>query len=88
MMIQILVTGCSKCRYLFQAAEQAVKESGVSATVETVTDVSQVLEYSPWALPALAIDGQARHDRRRGQGALSRVRRYGHDMVRRLTPAR
>jgi small redox-active disulfide protein 2 len=60
MKIQILGTGCSKCKYLFQAAEQAVKESGVSATVEKVTDISQILEYSPWALPALAIDGQVK----------------------------
>jgi small redox-active disulfide protein 2 len=60
MKIQILGTGCSKCTYLFQAAEQAVKESGVSATVEKVTDISRILEYSPWALPALAIDGQVK----------------------------
>jgi small redox-active disulfide protein 2 len=60
MKIQILGTGCSKCKYLFQAAEQAVRESGVSATVEKVTDISQILEYSPWALPALAIDGQVK----------------------------
>jgi small redox-active disulfide protein 2 len=60
MKIQILGTGCSKCKYLFQAAEQAVKESGVSATVEKVTDIAQILEYSPWALPALVIDGQVK----------------------------
>jgi small redox-active disulfide protein 2 len=60
MKIQILGTGCSKCKYLFQAAEQAVKESGVLATVEKVTDIGQILEYSPWALPALAIDGQVK----------------------------
>lgn len=60
MKIQILGTGCSKCNYLFRAAEQAVKESGVSATVEKVTDIAQILEFSPWALPALAIDGQVK----------------------------
>lgn len=37
-----------------------MKESGVPATVEKVTDISQILEFSPWALPALAIDGQVK----------------------------
>lgn len=60
MKIQILGTGCSKCGYLFQAAEQAVKDSGVSATVEKVTDIVQILDFSPMALPALAIDGQVK----------------------------
>ena len=58
MKIKILGTGCSKCEKLFQAAEQAMKESGVSATVVKVTDIAKILEFSPWALPALVIDGQ------------------------------
>ena len=58
MKIQILATGCSKCGYLFQAAEQAVKDSGVSATVENVKDITQIIGFAPWALPALVIEGQ------------------------------
>ena len=58
MKIQLQGTGCSKCGYLFQAAEKAVKESGVNATVEKVTDIVQILDFNVMALPALAIDGK------------------------------
>jgi small redox-active disulfide protein 2 len=57
MKIQVLGTGCPKCHRLFQSAEQALKEAGVAGTVEKVTDLVQILEFAPWALPALAIDG-------------------------------
>ena len=60
MKIQILGMGCSKCNYLQQAAEQAVRESGITATVEKITDIAEMLEFSPMALPALAVDGQVK----------------------------
>lgn len=60
MKIQILGSGCAKCGYLFQAAEQAVAETGITATVEKVTDIARMLEFQPWALPALAVDGQVK----------------------------
>lgn len=43
-----------------RAAELAVKESGLPATVEKVTDVAEILEFTPSALPALVIDGQVK----------------------------
>ena len=57
MRIQILGMGCSKCNDLHEVAEQAVRESGVEATVEKVTEISAILALSPMALPALAVDG-------------------------------
>ena len=57
MRIQILRMGCSKCNDLHEAAEQAVREPGVEATVEKVTEISAILAFSPMALPALAVDG-------------------------------
>ena len=60
MKIQILGMGCSKCKYLQRAAEQAVRESGITATVEKITDISEMLEFSPMALPALAVDGEVK----------------------------
>lgn len=58
MKIQILGTGCAKCGHLYQAAVQAVNETGVTATVDKVTDITEILEFTPWALPALAVDGK------------------------------
>ena len=60
MKIQILGMGCSKCIYPQKAAERAVLEAGVAATVEKVTDLSAILDFSPMALPALAVDGQVK----------------------------
>ncbi|MBX7105919.1 MAG: TM0996/MTH895 family glutaredoxin-like protein [Gemmataceae bacterium] len=60
MTVQILGTGCSKCGMLFTAAEQAVREAGIEANVEKVADIVRILELAPWALPALAIDGEVK----------------------------
>lgn len=60
MKIHILGTGCSKSANTFSAAEQAVKEAGGDAVVEKVTDIKQMLEFTPWALPALVIDGEVK----------------------------
>ena len=56
--IQILGAGCAKCRYLTENAERAVQELGRTNVIEKVTDIIKMLEFSPSALPALAIDGQ------------------------------
>ena len=56
--IQILGAGCAKCKYLATNAEQAVQELGRSDVIEKVTDIMKMLEFSPSALPALAINGK------------------------------
>ena len=56
--VQVLGTGCSRCRYLFANAEMAVKERQAGDTVEKVDDIMQVLAFNPSALPALAINGR------------------------------
>lgn len=56
--IQILGTGCSRCSHLQKNAEQAVKELGHGDVVEKISDIVRILDFSPSALPALAIDGK------------------------------
>ncbi len=56
--IQILGTGCSKCTHLQKNAEQAVKDLGHGDVVEKISDIVRILDFSPSALPALAIDGR------------------------------
>ncbi|WLD12845.1 thioredoxin family protein [Planctellipticum variicoloris] len=56
--IQVLGTGCPKCGYLAANAARAVEESGRNDVIEKVTDIMQILEFAPAALPALAIDGK------------------------------
>jgi small redox-active disulfide protein 2 len=56
--IQILGTGCSKCGYLAANAQQAVQDAGREDVIEKVTDIVKILDFSPTALPALAINGR------------------------------
>lgn len=56
--IQILGIGCSKCARLQKNAEQAVKDLGRGDVVEKIDDIIRILDFSPSALPAMAIDGR------------------------------
>lgn len=56
--IQVLGTGCSKCKTLAANAEQAVKDLGLDSEVVKVQDIADILTFDGVrALPALAIDG-------------------------------
>lgn len=57
MKIQILGSGCPKCRLLEQHAREAVAELGVPAEIEKVTDTNAIMEMGVMMTPALAIDG-------------------------------
>jgi small redox-active disulfide protein 2 len=56
--LQILGTGCSKCKRLTQQVEQAAKELGIEHQIEKVTDVEQIISFGVMTTPALAVDGQ------------------------------
>ena len=60
MTIQILGTGCSKCKTLFDLANRALQETGVEAAVEKVEDIARILEFDILATPGLAIDGKVK----------------------------
>jgi small redox-active disulfide protein 2 len=55
--IQILGTGCPKCKKLFEASQQAVKELGIEAEVTKVEDINEILKFNVMMTPALAVDG-------------------------------
>ena len=57
MKIQILGTGCPKCRQLTANAESAAREAGIEAQVEKITDLDEILRFGVMMTPALAIDG-------------------------------
>lgn len=60
MKIQILGMGCPKCKQLTANAEQAVKEAGIDATVEKVSDLQEIMKFGVLTTPALAIDGEVK----------------------------
>ena len=60
MKIQILGTGCPKCKSLFANAEEAVKAAGVEAQVEKIENIADIIQFGVMTTPALAIDGQVK----------------------------
>jgi small redox-active disulfide protein 2 len=57
MQILILGTGCAKCKTLAQFTEQAVKELGITAEINKVTDLKQIMALGVMMTPALAVNG-------------------------------
>ena len=60
MKLQILGSGCPKCRMLEQHAREAVAELGLQADIEKVTAIERILSMGVMMTPALAIDGVVR----------------------------
>ena len=58
--IQILGTGCPKCKKLFEIARQAVKEAAIEAEVTKVEDINEILGFGVMMTPALVIDGEVK----------------------------
>ncbi len=60
MKVQILGTGCPKCRKVAEVAEKAVAELGVEAEVVKITDINEIMNFGVMMTPALAIDGDVK----------------------------
>ena len=56
MKIQILGSGCAKCKLLEENAREAVAELGIQADVEKITDIATIAGMGVMTTPALAID--------------------------------
>lgn len=57
MKILILGTGCAKCKKLTENTTAAVRESGISAEIEKITDIQEIMKHGIMMTPALVIDG-------------------------------
>ncbi len=58
--LQILGTGCAKCRMLTEHAERAAQELGLDYELEKVTELEKILAFGVVATPALVVDGEIR----------------------------
>jgi small redox-active disulfide protein 2 len=58
--LQILGTGCPKCKKLAENAEAAAKALGIEFTIEKVTDINEIMKFGVMMTPALAVDGQVK----------------------------
>jgi small redox-active disulfide protein 2 len=60
MRIEILGSGCSKCKKTKEVVEKALKNSGVEAEVVKVEDFETILNYGVMITPAVVIDGDVK----------------------------
>ncbi len=58
--IEVLGTGCMKCKRLLKNVETAVKELGIDAEIRKVDDITEIMDRGVMLTPALAIDGEMR----------------------------
>lgn len=55
--LQILGTGCPKCKKLAENTEKAARALGLEYTLVKVTDINEIMKFGVMMTPALAVDG-------------------------------
>jgi small redox-active disulfide protein 2 len=60
MKVQILGTGCPKCKALTLNAERALQDLGMTAEIEKIEKIADIARMGVMLTPGLAIDGQVR----------------------------
>jgi small redox-active disulfide protein 2 len=60
MKIEVLGTGCAKCKTLYENVQKALAESGKAAEVVKVEEIPKIMAYGVMSTPALVIDGQVK----------------------------
>ncbi|MCS7237943.1 MAG: thioredoxin family protein [Thermoguttaceae bacterium] len=58
MLIQVLGPGCARCQALANNVAEAVRQLGISAEIEKVTDLNQIISFGVVATPALVVNGE------------------------------
>lgn len=61
MEIKVLGPGCANCHKMEEMAKQAVKELGIEATIEKITDIGQIAMHGILSTPGLIVNGKVRH---------------------------
>ena len=60
MRVEILGTGCAKCKTLYENTKKALEESGTTAEIVKIEDIPSIMKYGVMSTPALVIDGQVK----------------------------
>jgi len=58
--LQVLGTGCPKCKQLTENAEAAARDLGIEYRIEKVTNVEDIMKFGVMMTPALAVDGEVK----------------------------
>lgn len=60
MKIEILGSGCPKCKLLEANAKEATNQLGIDVEIIKVTDINDIIEYGVMSTPAIVIDGEVK----------------------------
>jgi small redox-active disulfide protein 2 len=60
MEIKILGPGCANCHKMEELAKQAIKELGIDAEIEKVSDLRDIMKYT-MSTPGLLVNGKLKH---------------------------
>ncbi|APH39695.1 thioredoxin family protein [Methanohalophilus halophilus] len=60
MKIEILGTGCAKCKKTLEVVERAVKEAGIEADITKVEDINSIMDYGVMITPGVVVDGDVK----------------------------
>ena len=58
MRIEVLGTGCAKCKKLYAEVEKAIAASNVKPELQKVEKIDDIMKYRVMVTPALVIDGE------------------------------
>ena len=58
MKIEILGSGCARCKALTERVEQTIKRAGINAEIVKVADIADIARRGILSTPGLAIDGR------------------------------
>jgi len=58
--IQIIGTGCPKCKKLAENAEAAAKELKLEFEIEKIADINEMMKFGVMMTPALVVDGEVK----------------------------
>jgi len=58
--LQVLGTGCHKCRKLVENTEAAAKALGIEYEIEKVTDINEIMKIGVMVTPALVVESQVK----------------------------
>ena len=63
MEIKVLGPGCANCHTLEELAKTAVKDLGIEARVEKISDIMEIMKYT-MSTPGLVVNGKLKHSGR------------------------
>jgi small redox-active disulfide protein 2 len=60
MEIKVLGPGCANCHKMEELAKTAVKELGIAAKIEKISDIQEIMKYT-MSTPGLVVNGKLKH---------------------------